>query len=374
MALPEWATPPPQTSEPLFSADLDAIEKKGIRARSEAQSMMLEMSQGALSRSDVVDDTQPRTGLQTFIKPETRSLLFVSTSLGDKMLVEMLKEASATNLTVVFRGLHPEVKNIGQMIKYLHQLIRKTKVNPPADVILDPSLFSEHQVASVPTLLLPNSDGTQFARVEGLYNLSWLQDKTDERGYIDFGIQGPISEIVERDLIEEMQSRAASLDFEKIKKDAMEGYWTHAQFEELVPATEYSQRRFAPIVEATADITAANGKVIVPAGTRINQLEQMPFNMELIVFDATSKQQVSWAKKRISQSSSLRTMLITTRFDRAASWKGVKKLEDTFDQPVFLLPPDVRNRFQLRYVPSTVSADNRTHEFVIEEFNVEDEG
>ena len=49
-------------------------------------------------------------------------------------------------------------------------------------------------------------------------------------------------------------------------------------------------------------------------------------------------------------------ILLTTEVDTAAGWDALDSLERTLQGPVYLLFPNVAERFRLRHVPATVRA------------------
>ena len=58
-------------------------------------------------------------------------------------------------------------------------------------------------------------------------------------------------------------------------------------------------------------------------------------------------------------------LYLATRLERSRGWEGLASVEDALDAPVYLLTPDVRERFALERVPAFVEARGRV--FVVAE-------
>jgi conjugal transfer pilus assembly protein TraW len=175
-------------------------------------------------------------------------------------------------------------------------------------------------------------------------------------------------DIEEPDMIAEIHRRIAAIDWNARKEAAIARWWERARFEHLSSATEPRERRIDPTLEIYQDIRAPNGQFVARAGERINPLDNLPFTMRLIVFDATSPKQVRMARELGRAPGGLRPVYIATRFDRDAGWDGFNAIEDTIDDPVYLLTPDLRERFALEYVPATIEAQGRV--FLVREHPV----
>ena len=84
-----------------------------------------------------------------------------------------------------------------------------------------------------------------------------------------------------------------------------------------------------------------------------------------MVFDASDERQVATAKRLGREAGERRVVYLATRLDRAAGWAGLGSVEDALDAPVYLLTPDLRERFALERVPAFVEARGRV--FVVAE-------
>lgn len=288
--------------------------------------------------------------------------IFVSRSLGEE-LAQTIRDLEGSKIAVrfVFRGI-AEGQRINDSLADYGRWTQGLENPPPA--ILDPNVYRQHGVTSVPHMIYMK-DGKALASVRGLSNPQWLADAvaSGERG--DLGARGPVMEIAERDLIDVMQERAAGLDLESRKEQTIKTYWERATFTELAAAEKPSRRTIDPTVVIARALKDQNGKVIVPAGTKINPLDMRPFTLRLVVFNPTRKAELNWVKS-LTPVSGVEVMYLATAMDREDGWKQLEAIENALDAPVYLLQPDIRQRFELRSTPSIVTAENR--QFVVEEF------
>lgn len=364
---------------PLTSEDKAIAEMaKSIRAQSKDWALPVNEHQAEATRqaASLVEELKKPTaeniGLPDRPKPGGRIIFFVSFSMGQEGLLDILDTAALTNdSVVVFRGIRDE-KDFAKSVAEIQSLAAKQ--TPMANVVIDPTLFRDHNIKKVPAIvLLDESKASVLAQVSGLSNPSWLTSKVDSGHLGDFGVKGDVVEIAERDLIEVMKEKVANIDWEKKKQAALTRYWERQQFNELPRAPKARTRSIDPSIVVTDDIKDAEGKVIVPMGSRINPLEKLPFTQALVVFDPLDKKQMQAVDRRLPTLVKRfpRVTLIVTRFDRAEGWKSYTKITDHFDMPVFNLTNDVRSRFGIEYVPSIVTAEKFV--FIVEEIGLSED-
>lgn len=341
-----------------------------------------------------------------------QNLLFISYSLGDEGLNDVLEVASYDqSIALVMRGI-PEGMDVWEGMAQIQQMA--AEFEPMPNIVLDPTLFDKYKVEVVPTLVLidqeepepedkptsleemekkynplhpdyelntlPTEDGDEtalepstkskeIARVSGLSDPTWLKRKVDHEETGDFGIKGPVLEIAERDLVEVMKERVLQIDWEEKKRLAKERYWSNQTFIYLPTNTKEQIRHVDASVTATRDIMTSDGQFIAHAGDTVNPLDTRPFTQAIIVFDPTEKRQMHWirdALPAIEQSEGVKSvMYIATQFETDDGWDNYEALTDEVDAHVYLLTSDVKDRFELRSTPSVITA-NSTH-FVIHE-------
>jgi conjugal transfer pilus assembly protein TraW len=277
--------------------------------------------------------------------------VLVSRSLGDVQLKEIFALAADSPKTrVVFRGVD-EDESLMDFIVGIHRLL--AGMEPVPDVVLDPTPFVAAGTDIAPVLVAHGPNG-ELARVAGLADPQWLRARVlaGERG--DLGVLGPVRIVTEPDLIGELQRRLAALDLDRMRERALERFWHRVGFEELPVASEPRTRRIDPTITAIADVRLADGDLLVEAGSRLNPLDQLPFTQRLVVFDATDPRQVRTARRLGREAGERRVLYLATQLEK--DWEAFSTLEDALDSPVYLLTPDVRERFALQRVPATVES------------------
>jgi conjugal transfer pilus assembly protein TraW len=370
------------------------IRKQAMEALQAAQKPQLKAS--ATISSPGQAGFNPDSGINSDPRRKT-FVIYASTSLGEAGLLDILEEAAGRDdMLVVFRGMKPNQK-LQQFVREIHALVRRFGEDRQPHVVIDPNRFRHAGVTVAPTLTL-EEDGKVLARVQGIAGIQWLQSKTDGKlgngeqdegnpsaggvgnvasigkqpngkiKTLDLGIQGPTREIAEVDLIEEMQRRVTQIDWAAKKREALARFWEHTEFYTLPEATENRERLVDPSVTAPRDVTAPDGTLIVRAGQRINPLDRLPFTQRLVVFDATSQAQVEFALRLGKEAAPRRVTYIATRLDRESGWEGLGEIETALNAPVYLLTPDLRDRFQLERSPTIVEAKGKA--FAVKELKV----
>jgi conjugal transfer pilus assembly protein TraW len=108
-------------------------------------------------------------------EPVRTYLLFASRSLGKHALRELFALASGRGeLRILFRGVDEGESLIG-FAASLRRLLEG--LDPPPNVLLDPTPFRTYGITAVPTLIALDRDGadwTERARVAGLMHTGWL--------------------------------------------------------------------------------------------------------------------------------------------------------------------------------------------------------
>jgi conjugal transfer pilus assembly protein TraW len=293
---------------------------------------------------------------------DVRITVLVSRSLGAAQLKEIFAFAADTpRARVAFRGV-AEDESLMDFVRQVHGLL--AGIEPVPEVVLDPTPFAAAGMDIAPVLLAQGPDG-ELARVAGLADPLWLRSRVlaGERG--DLGVLGPVRPVTEPDLIGELQRRLAALDLDKLRERALERFWHRVGFEELPVAAEPRTREIDPTITAPRDLHSADGTLLVRAGETLNPLDRLPFTLRLVVFDATDDRQVVTARRLGRETGDRRVLYLATRLERSEGWEGLAAVEDSLDAPVYLLTPDVRERFGLERSPAFIEARGRV--FVVAE-------
>jgi conjugal transfer pilus assembly protein TraW len=226
-------------------------------------------------------------------------------------------------------------------------------IDPVPNIVIDPTRFQKWEVTTVPEIVV-EAQGRVLLRVKGVTSLDWVKSRQNAGRQGDLGRFGEVYDIAEIDLLEAIKRRLTTLDGPRLKQQAIAHFWQKRQFEVLPEVQEDRDRTIDLTVTAPRDLMAPNGNLIIRAGHTINPLDQMAFGLCLIVFDATQKAQVDAVRQLSCRDKNARVLYLATQLSREDGWDGLKSLETTLDAPVYLLTPDVRQRFQLQHVPSVV--------------------
>ncbi|ASJ88538.1 TrbC family F-type conjugative pilus assembly protein [Pseudomonas aeruginosa] len=296
------------------------------------------------------------------MKPGETYVIYVSWSLGESFIKGLMKEnKDSGNVVLKFRGI-PEGLTMVQSLAKIQRLSMDTK--SPVSVEIDPVSFADNGVQLVP-FIAKYRDGEVVSVAKGSADTEIFRSKP---GVADLGVVGDQVEIAEKDLIELMKERASKLDFNEMKRRAIGRFWANQNFIELGQAQEDRTRKLDPTIVVPADMRAADGTLIHAEGTRINPLDIRPFNQRLVIIDPSQEWQLSLARDQIDRfgKGQLVTIILTS-VEVETGWGQLKSIEDRLDQPAYILTPEVKERFDLEFTPSVVTADAST--FLIQEFS-----
>ena len=372
----------------------------------------IQMMREALKANPVVEahipDARARLGLSNEpSQPKAETYVFVSYGLGDVVLNDILKRhAGRDDVTIVMRGI-PQGVSLGEGIKHMQSLA--SQYTPIPHIVLDPTLFAAYDVKAVPKVVRVENRGQRLAldalsrkgqtsstakaaprpapliaEVSGLSNDEWLQrqielDHCTASKPCRYGEQGPVVAIIEPDMIEEMKRRVAAIDWEKKKAEAMKRFWTNQTFDELPTAAKTVRRVLDPSIHVVNDIVDANGLPIRRAGEVVNPLDARPFTSILVVFNPKREAEMTAVLahvKRLRAEGHTSFIYMATAFDRSATtadqtlgpgWAHYEAVCDRLDSHVYLLTPEVRDRWDVRVTPTFVSADNVAKRFIVDE-------
>ena len=368
----------------------------------------------------------PGSKEQSAANPETETkwltTFFISESMG-KDKVKALIDAYADDNTVrfVLKGFNGK-GTINDGLKWLLDLI--LGMNPQPNILLDPELFQRYDVTVAPTMLLERVDGVpvekqsaderkisrtlknlgtalglaedqsktaadQIAQevvakkaltrcpaliVSGVTSREWAIEKAKEGAEFNQKTQGEVFEISERDIQEIAKERVARIDWERKKEEALDRFWERQQdhYVSLPLAQESTERIVDPSIVLNRDVYGADGSVVFKAGQKFNPFDRMPFTKTVIVFNASMPKEVEAVAKLVKeeQSQNRNVLLLVTEFKSSGAYEQIKSMNDSWREPVYLLTPELKERFQIRATPTVVRADNEKKIFRVKEINL----
>ncbi|HIF9538153.1 TPA: TrbC family F-type conjugative pilus assembly protein, partial [Photobacterium damselae] len=293
--------------------------------------------------------------------------ILVSESMGDDTLRTLMERyAGQDNVSFIIRGFTDKERTFTDVIKRMQRLV--VNIEPQPYIKLDPRPFEDMDINEVPYMYAKKNDHF-IAGVYGLTNPSWLKEKIEQGQKGELGKWGNTVSISEKSITDIIAERIEKLDKDKIIQGAKDAYWTKKVFVELPMATKNITRIFKPEILITNDIVSSEGVIVAKAGTKINLLEIKPFFKKIVVFDATDPRQVELVKN-IHKEENQATTYVTTKVKREQKWKAIKNVESEIGYSVYLLNSDLIKAFNLKSIPSIVTADNSNHVFNIQEFDV----
>jgi conjugal transfer pilus assembly protein TraW len=329
---------------------------KDVRVIAEQAEAILTREQDA--QSDVTTDrASSGVGAGGARAATTTFTLFASRSLGDGQLRDLFAFAAGeADTRIVFRGVG-EDESLLAFVASLQPLL--ADLDPPPTVLLDPTPFREHGVTAVPTLVALGPNGQEIARVAGLASTRWLREVLTEGKRGDHGTRGPLRGISEPDLLATIHRRLARLDFAALGERAVERAFDRLHFEQLPAAGEDRERLIDPTIVAAADILLPDGTVLVRAGDSVNPLDHIPFTQRLVVFDAADSRQLAFVQALAAAPSEHPTTFLLTGLSQRDGWAELERIMGVLDRRVYLLTPELRQRFALERVPAVVDAVGR---------------
>lgn len=363
---------------------------------------------------------------QSAANPETETkwltTFFISESMG-KDKVKALIDAYAGDNTVrfVLKGFNGK-GTINDGLKWLLDLI--LGMNPQPNILLDPELFQRYGVTVAPTMLLERVDGVPVEKqsslegkisktlknlgialglaedqskstadqiaeqvaskmtlmrhpaliVSGVTSREWAIRKAREGSEFKQQTQGEVFEILERDIQEIAKERLAKIDWEKKKEEALNRFWERQSdhYISLPLAQESTERIVDPSIVLNRDIYGADGSVVFKAGQKFNPFDRMPFTKTVIVFNASMPKEVEAVAKLVKeeQSQNRNVLLLVTEFKSSGAFEQIKSMNESWREPIYLLTPELKERFQIRVTPTVVRGDNERKVFKVQEISM----
>ena len=288
--------------------------------------------------------------------------IFLSQSMAQGELASAFALAhERADVVLVFRGPKPD-QTMADFMRWIRSMLAAASDDAVARVEIDPPAFRRANVDAAPTMVRYSGDGNT-ARVVGLLNPNWLDEHAPGGTTADLGVRGRVSEVVEADLEELLRTRAQGLDWDGMKRAALDRYVRRIASASLPTVVEARERRLDPSFVVTDDVVDAEGTTIARTGQRINPLSLHAFRQLLVVIDASSADQIALAREIVVRERSKRR--VTVLAAGLADADHLERVRAALDHPVYLLDAGVRTRFAIEAAPTTVEADGDA--FVVRE-------
>ncbi len=246
------------------------------------------------------------------------------------------------------------------------------------NIRIDPRLFRYFNIDAVPFLVTADPDGG-FTRYEGAAVLRRVMKPEEpgpgasapcegagsaSRGKIRNSPSryGPVYEIAEMSLTESLASRFSGLDWGKLKREAADrffertaGYYLPSRFSCRTENGAPAKRIIDPVMVLRRDLTDHEGRVLYPAGTRVNPLAYRAFRRYVFVFNPAIPEEIRAVEeyRRVRSVPSYMAINIVTEIRGREEWEKLGELRNSLGK-IYLLRQDVAERFSLESTPSVI--------------------
>lgn len=174
----------------------------------------------------------------------------------------------------------------------------------------------------------------------------------------DYGQQGTVWPVIEPDLLQQIHARLQHLEAtgetarlnEELKRRTIARVNRPEPVAGITSASQTRVWRFDPTITVERNIADDKGRVIIPAGTRVNPLDTVPLRSPLVFLDGDDPAQLAWAAQRYGAT---RAKLILVRGAPLELMKA-RQRRFYFDQGGNLV-----KHFGIRAVPATVEQQGR---------------
>ncbi len=172
----------------------------------------------------------------------------------------------------------------------------------------------------------------------------------------DYGQQGTVFPVIERDLLEHIHARLTAMEKsgeiarlnQELKRRTVARVERPEPVAGLVRVEAARKWIFDPTITLETDIRGAKGELIHARGTRVNPLDSVPLRAELLFFDGDDPDQLAWA---LRQSPNAKLILV-----RGAPLELMKARQRRF---YFDQGGKLSTHFAIRAVPARVRQQGR---------------
>jgi len=182
-------------------------------------------------------------------------------------------------------------------------------------------------------------------------SLSLLPGKVHAK---DLGLIGRVYPIKERDALEELEARAAKVNWKKHLDKIKPEKYRPGNLVGLPRATKTTRRLVDMTYTLDMDVPDGKGGIIYPKGYSFNPLDYLPFRKVLVIINPDDPDQLLWFK-----SSEYATRIDVMPLITQGSAVGIGK---SISRPVFYADSRIIDKFDVRSVPAVVRQSGRMME------------
>lgn len=297
--------------------------------------------------------------------------IFISFSMDAKTIKRLIYLAKKEGAEVYINGLYPGHKMINETMLMLRKMVEG--IEEPPIVRFNPTAFKKYDVNSVPAILYRELD--RYIIASGVTSFDWLETEyKNQTKSVDYGVTGPVSQVIEKSIIDEMKERMANYDWKAQRKRTIDSFWSRQTYTPLPRATSTEEWLIDPTITASKDINTPRGELIAKQGSVMNPLKGHGAGFTTLIFNATDIQQVEWVSRKLNEMNTVgQLMLITSEVNKQRGWKHIEALQNQFKQKIFLMPKELASRFQLSALPAVVKTDLQKSMLHVKQFNINEE-
>lgn len=298
--------------------------------------------------------------------------LFISSSMRETEIKDIMTAAQLAGGTIVVRGMLPNSRNMMDMSKFLMRLAKEAKLSRPPRTITDPRLFAAFGIEGAPSFVYLNDKTGRELVGEGMASPEWIIEtgrKSDE--YERVPALSSTVDIVEQDIIEFFEQEYAKINWKKQKEQAVANFFKKQTFPTFPIAEEDADYELDPRIIFTKDVVSKDGTLMAKKGDVVNPLAGFEgHNRSLFIIDPRDERQKSLTKQVFWDEGVGNPTLVVSHLDPELKFKGISLLENEFRTKVYMLRNEYIDRFNITKLPIRVDivggAGIWIHEYGIE--------
>lgn len=298
--------------------------------------------------------------------------IFISSSMRENEIKDIMAAAQVAGATVVVRGMLPNSRNLMDMSKFLMRLAKEANLEQPPRTITDPRLFAAFGINSAPSFAYMNDKTGRELVGEGMASPEWIVDTGRQSSkYERIAALSSTVDIVEQDIIEFFQQEYAKINWKKQKEQAVSNFFKRQTFPTFPIAQEDADYELDPRIVFTKDVFSKDGTLMAKKGDVVNPLSGFEgHKRSLFIIDPRDERQKSLIKQVFWDEGVGMPTLVVSHLDPDLKFKGISGLENEFKTKVYMLRKEYIDRFNITKLPMRVDivggAGIWIHEYGIE--------
>lgn len=286
-----------------------------------------------------------------FLKKDESLYYFISSSMEDVEIKDILSSAKKTGAIVVLRGMIPDSMKLTDTSYYLMRLLKEAGLHTaPPKVIMDPRLFTVYNIRMAPAMAFVKNDVEVIAH--GLVSAEWFIEKARlQDSFKNLGELSAVNPIVEKDVLALMQERYKNIDWKKQRENAKNKFFARQTFKPFPVPREDKHYELDPRIVFIKDVKAGN-RLIAKKGDVVNPLAGFEgHNLSLFIIDPRDERQRSLVKERLQSDSVGMPRIIVSHLDAKKQFDGIEELQRELDHKIYMLQKSYVERFKIDALP-----------------------